>query len=176
MSRALCSLVIAHLLGLSLIAWAIPAAKAGDGVSKGVQPSTAAPAHTTPNTTPSAAPQSAKPVANANSGTSRSFSTDPGATWVYYYYPGYGGCYYYSAPAPAAAVGQPGTASTARSPSVVAPSVTAANGNSGTVRSYSADPGANATYSSANPGSYNYNYSYGNYSYSSGGHSWGSRR
>ncbi|HUE15138.1 MAG TPA: hypothetical protein VMR25_13290 [Planctomycetaceae bacterium] len=172
MSRALRSLVIADLLGLSLFAWEIPAAKAGDGVSKGVQSSTAAPA----NTTPSAAPQIAKPVANANSGTSRSFSTDPGANWVYYYYPGYGGCYYYSAPAPAAAVGQPGTASTARAPSVVAPSVTAANANSGTYRSFSADPGANTTYSYANPGTYNYNYSYGSSSSSSGGHSWGSRR
>jgi len=170
MSRPHRNLVIASLLGLSFVAWESPAAKGGDGGSAGVQPSTPAPAASAP----SAAAPIAKAAANANSGTYRAFSTDAGAHWVYYYYPGYGGCYYYNAPAPspAAAGGQPAPNVTA--PSVTAPSVTAANPNSVTYRSYSADPVVSPTYSYSNPGVYNYSSS--NYSYSSGGHTWGSRR
>jgi hypothetical protein len=163
MSRPHRNLVIASLLGLSFVAWESPAAKGGDGGSAGVQSSTPAPA------APSAAAPIGKAAANANSGTYRAFSTDPGAHWVYYYHPGYGGCYYYYAPAssPAATGGQ-------SAPNVTAPSVTAANPNSVTYRSYSADPVVSPTYSYSNPGVYNYSSS--NYSYSSGGHTWGSRR
>ena len=97
---------------------------------------------------------------------SSSYGADSG---YYYYYPAYGGCYYYYAPAPspAATTGQAANNST--------PQTTAANGISGTVRSYSADPAATATTNQYyNPSQYYYPGNY-RYSYASSGRSWGNR-
>lgn len=178
MSRPFPSLVIAHLLGLSLMTWGISAAKGADGGSVGVhQSSTPAPAAAVPN----AAPPMAN-ATNANSDTYPSFSTAPGAVRGFYigpstfiYYPGYENCCCYAAPAPSPAMvsSQPSPIAATRT-AATPPSATASNANSGIYRSYSPDRSANATYPSPNPAVYNDSYS--NYSYSNSGHSWGSRR
>jgi hypothetical protein len=161
MSRALRGLAGASLFGLLLLASERLPAKAGEPVP-------AAPAPVATSSSPAAPAPAAMP-----SSPSTVVSASPG---YYYYVPAYG-CYcYVPATTPAAPSGQPVT--TTVKPAQPMSSATATTANSGTYRSFSAEPGASTTpyaYSYSYPATYGYNYGYSGYSYSSGGRSWGSR-
>jgi hypothetical protein len=160
MSRALRGLAVVSLFGLFVLASERLPAKAGDPVP-------AAPAPVATSSSPAAPAPAAMPSAS-----STVVSASPG---YYYYVPAYG-CYcYVPATTPAAPSGQ--SVTTARvKPAQPTPNATA-TANSGTYRSFSAEPGAStaAPYTYSYSATYGSNYGYSGYSYSSGGRSWGSR-
>ncbi len=173
MSGAFRSLVIAGVVGLSVLVGESPATRAGDPTwgrlpssSRSSKPSEFKTAYYYNNAaSTSVAPSLAAPTAgatNSNAVTYRSYSPDPGSSsGSYYYSPGPCSCYCY-VPRPTPAV--------ARSPAsnATAPAATAAIANSGTYRSFSPATGASANDSYA-PGAYAYPSSHS-------GHSWGGRR
>jgi hypothetical protein len=174
------SFVIAGLVGCSLLAGGSSDGRAGDPTWGRIQPSsrssktsefnTAYYYNNAPSTSvaPSAPglPAPTADPAKSNAVTYRSYSPDPrSSSGSYYYAPGPCGCYYY-VPGPIPAV--------ASSPasSATASAATAANGNSGTYRSFSPDTSASANYSSY-PGAYP---AAGTYPSSRSGRSWSGRR
>jgi hypothetical protein len=176
MLRVLRNVVFVELVSLSLLIWCTPQTRAGDPTWGRVQAS--GQSGTSNQTTPtyyynnaartSVAPAvpsvvAPNPIAsNSPSVTYRSYSPDPASNaGSYYYSPGCCGCYSYTPGPPPAAAAQ------ATSPSgTIAATATAPN--SGTYRSFSAEPVATPSYA--------YPSGYYTYRSSGGGHSWGGRR